>query len=114
MTIFKGHTPEFWDERYVQFAPKTRSRVHQAMFQALKPGGVLILEAYRPEQIEYQSQYNSGGPPLISMLYDAQMLRQDFRKAEILNLTETTTQLSEGQYHNGEAAVIRAVLCKKN
>lgn len=98
---------------FLHFAPNTRSQMHRAMLQALKPSGILILEAYNLKQIEYQAKYSSGGPPNVTMLYNAQMLQQDFAQAEVLYLSETITQLSEGKYHNGSAAVIRAVIRKK-
>lgn len=46
------------------------------------------------------------------MLYEPKMLRQDFSESEILELTETVTELHEGQYHDGKASVIRLVLQK--
>jgi hypothetical protein len=46
------------------------------------------------------------------MLYQPEMLREDFAGGEIIELTETTTELHEGQYHNGKASVIRLVLQK--
>ena len=35
---------------YLHFAPEVRQRMHQSMLRALKPGGLLILEAFNPEQ----------------------------------------------------------------
>lgn len=95
---------------YLHFAPNVREQMHQSMLKALKPGGLLLLEAFNPDQIQYQRDYNSGGPPVLEMLYNPQMLRQDFSGGEILELTETDTELREGQYHHGRASVIRMVL----
>ena len=36
---------------YVHFPPEVRARMHRRMFEALKPGGVLILEAFTPAQL---------------------------------------------------------------
>lgn len=91
---------------YVHFPPEVRARMHRAMFNALKPGGVLILEAFTPEQLKYKS----GGPPVAEMLYTADLLRIDFAGAEILVLEERVTDLAEGKYHHGPAAVVRLVL----
>lgn len=91
---------------YIHFPPAVRVAMHRAMFQALKPGGVLILEAFTPEQLKY----TSGGPPVAEMLYTADMLRIDFAGGEILQLGERITDLAEGQYHRGPAAVVRLVL----
>jgi SAM-dependent methyltransferase len=97
---------------YVHFAPDTRQQVHRSMLDSLKPGGLIILEGFNPDQIQYQRDYNSGGPNNPVMLYDPEMLRQDFVEGEILELTETITELHEGQYHDGKAAVVRLVLKK--
>ncbi len=97
---------------YVHFAPEVRQQIHRSMLKALKPGGLIVLEAFNLEQLQYQREYDSGGPPIREMLYQPEMLRQDFAGGEIVELTETTTQLHEGQYHEGKASVIRLVLQK--
>jgi 2-polyprenyl-3-methyl-5-hydroxy-6-metoxy-1,4-benzoquinol methylase len=97
---------------YVHFAPDVRQQVHRSMLGSLKPGGLIILEGFNPDQIQYQRDYNSGGPNNPAMLYDPAMLRQDFVEGEILELMETITELHEGQYHDGKASVVRLVLKK--
>lgn len=94
---------------YLHFPPEMRRRLHRAMLAALKPGGLLVLEAFRLEQLRYQAEHDSGGPPKEDMLYDAVMLREDFPGAEMLDLEETTTELREGAFHAGPAAVVRGV-----
>jgi 2-polyprenyl-3-methyl-5-hydroxy-6-metoxy-1,4-benzoquinol methylase len=91
---------------YIHFPPPVRAIMHRAMFNALKPGGVLILEAFTPDQLKYRS----GGPPVAEMLYTPELLRIDFAGAEILHLDERVTELAEGKYHRGPAAVVRLVL----
>lgn len=93
---------------FIHFLPAHRARMHAAMLGALKPGGVLIMEAFHPDQL----QFNSGGPPVFEMLYTAEMLRADFADAEILLLEEQHTGLAEGMYHRGTAAVVRLV-CRR-
>ena len=91
---------------YVHFMPEHRARMHHAMLAALKPGGILILEAFTPGQLAYAS----GGPTVSAMLYTADMLRADFGAGEILFLEEKITRLEEGRYHRGEASVVSLVL----
>jgi len=91
---------------FIHFPPEVRARMHRRMFDALKPGGVLILEAFTPEQLTYKS----GGPPVAEMLYTADMLRIDFAGGEILLIEELVTELAEGKYHRGPGAVVRLVL----
>lgn len=93
---------------FIHFLPEYRARMHANMLRALKTGGVLILEAFTPEQLRYKT----GGPPVEEMLYTADMLRQDFAHAVILQLEETLTDLDEGPYHRGRAAVVRLVIRK--
>jgi len=95
---------------YLHFSPNVRQKMHQAMLHSLKPGGLLLLEAFNPQQLEYQRQYNSGGPKVLDMLYYPEMLRQDFAEGEILELTEAIAELHEGSYHEGKASVVRMVL----
>lgn len=90
---------------FIHFMPEFRARMHASMLRALKPGGILIIEAFTPKQLEYRT----GGPPVREMLYTAEMLREDFKSGEILHLEETLTDLSEGPYHRGRAAVVRLV-----
>lgn len=93
---------------YAHFSPAHRTAMHARMYAALKPGGVLILEAFTPKQLEYKT----GGPQDPAMLYTAEMLRSDFAGEEILLLEESLPALSEGPYHRGTAAVVRLVLHK--
>ena len=90
---------------YVHFPSDIRPALHQRMLQCLKPGGLLIEEAFHKRQLNF----NSGGPPSEDMLYTQEILRDDAAGAEILLLEETDTTLDEGRYHSGDAAVLRLV-----
>lgn len=94
---------------FVHFAAADRKRVHAAMAAALRPGGVLILEAFRPEQLTF----SSGGPKDQSMLYAAGELADDFAALDIALLEETETTLDEGPFHQGRGAVVRLVAVNK-
>lgn len=93
---------------FAHFPMALRWHVHQHVVHALKPGGTLILEAFSPAQVHY----NSGGPKDISMLYTASTLRQDFNQLHIHYCEEVLTTLHEGVYHQGMAAVVRLVAQK--
>lgn len=95
---------------FAHFPPGERARMHASMLRALKPGGLLILEAFTPQQLQYQS----GGPRSLEMLYTADMLRSDFASAVIHELAETITDLDEGPYHRGRAAVVQLLACRAN
>lgn len=90
---------------FIHFGPDQRAAMHRAMLEAVRPGGLVLMEAFRPEQLAFAS----GGPPLREMLYDAATLRSDFAGADILELEEVETDLDEGPFHAGRAATIRLV-----
>jgi SAM-dependent methyltransferase len=111
--VYADLTTWLWPERefdavvavHLHLPPAARRQVHQAMLRALKPGGVLILEAFDVEQINY----SSGGPNRLDMLYSAEMLEEDFVAAEMLLLERAQVVLDEGVYHHGVAEVVRMV-----
>jgi cyclopropane fatty-acyl-phospholipid synthase-like methyltransferase len=90
---------------FVHFQPAQRRAIHRACLKALKPGGQVIMEAFTPEQLEHPS----GGPPREEMLFTESMLREDFAGAEIEQLESIQTELAEGKYHRGSAAVLHLI-----
>ena len=90
---------------FVHLPPDCRSIIHGSMLRALKPGGILILEAFSPAQL----QYTSGGPKQIELLYTNEILRRDFAGAEILMLAESVVELEEGPRHSGPGGVVRGI-----
>lgn len=94
---------------FVQFAdPEMRARLFANVIHALKPGGILILQGYTPKQLEFKT----GGPPFVSHLYTANMLREAFAAMQIIELREYETELTEGTQHHGHSAVIGLVARK--
>ena len=90
---------------FLHLPPDVRAVVHARMLQAAKPGGIVILEGFRPEQLAH----GTGGPKDEAMLYSPSMLRHDFAEAEILSLESAEPTLSEGPFHAGQAATVRLV-----
>ena len=95
---------------YFHLVASERRRVHAAALAALKPGRLIVLEAFRPEQIERQQAGSRGGPRDAALLYRLEDLRQDFESAKILELDEVETDLREGALHLGPSAVVRAII----
>ncbi|MEP9351828.1 class I SAM-dependent methyltransferase [Xanthobacter sp. KR7-225] len=88
--------------------PDARERVFAAMKAALKPGGLLILEGYRPEQIAYRT----GGPSDPAWHYTEDLLRGAFGDFEIIELSSYDAALDEGKRHKGMSALIDLVARK--
>jgi len=94
---------------YAHFPPVLRLEMHQKVITWLKPGGTVILEAFHPKQLAY----NSGGPKDENMLYTAEMLQKDFSQLTIQMLEEVEIQLNEGLYHIGAGYATRMVAKKQ-
>ncbi len=97
---------------YFHLPEKHRANVHRWAASAIKPGGLIVIEGFRPAQIELQKLEDSGGPSDVRMLFSPEMLRADFASFEVLQCDETETMLEEGPFHTGRAAVIRFVARK--
>jgi 2-polyprenyl-3-methyl-5-hydroxy-6-metoxy-1,4-benzoquinol methylase len=90
---------------FIHLPPAIRGRVHALAQAALKPGGVVIIEAFTPRQLTR----SSGGPKKLDMLFEAAMLRADFPAIAWESLEELDTDLAEGSLHRGSAAVVRGL-----
>ena len=94
---------------FIQFAdPDMRARIFEKVHQALKPGGIFILQGYTAKQLEYKT----GGPSLIEHLYTEEMIRELCHGFEILRLQCYEKELSEGARHAGMSALLGMVAKK--
>lgn len=97
-----------WDAIIAVFAhlpPPVRRRVHRAIPKALRPSGVLLLEAYTPAQL----QHGTGGPPSLPMLMTLDELREDLAGLHLELGHEIEREVVEGRYHDGKAAVVQVI-----
>ncbi|WP_372642721.1 class I SAM-dependent methyltransferase [Ancylomarina sp.] len=94
IALIYAHVPE--DKRKVY---------HQLIAKYLKPDGILILEGFSKGQLGKES----GGPGQIGMLFSKENLLDDFSELETIKLQELDLELSEGEFHQGTASVIRYV-----
>lgn len=103
-TIQPGH----WSgivATFVHLPPPLRRQVHAAVLAGLRPGGVYLLEAYHPDQL----QHGTGGPRDISLLMTLADLRHDLHGLDLIHARELTRSVVEGQAHTGLAAVVQVV-----
>lgn len=90
---------------YAHVSEDKRKHYHQLISKYLKPGGVLILEGFSKEQLSKKS----GGPGQLGLLFSKENLLADFSGLETISLEEMDVELSEGEFHQGKASVIRYV-----
>lgn len=88
---------------YAHFSSHIREEIHRKCILSLKKGGHIILEAFSPAQLKYQS----FGPKDPAMLYSPEMLTLDFSPLQSIICLQKSTILAEGPFHNGQAEIIR-------
>lgn len=99
---------------YAHFPADKKSNFHKKFSSYLKPGGIVILEGFSKNNLEYVAKNEKiGGPRNIDMLLSCEEIEQDFEGFETLYLAEEEIELHEGLYHNGVGSVMRYVGRKK-
>lgn len=94
---------------FVQFAdPAQRQRLFDGMIAPLKPDGLLIVQGYTPQQLDYKT----GGPGRLDHLYTSAMMRAAFGALDILELRDYDSVLAEGSAHVGRSALLGMVARK--
>jgi SAM-dependent methyltransferase len=94
---------------FFQFAgPETRAAVFAGIKQALKPGGLLLMQGYRVGQLKY----GTGGPPHESHHWTRALIEEHFSDMASLEITEHDSVIREGAHHVGMSALIDVVARK--
>ena len=94
---------------FFQFAaPPDRDRIFAGIKRTLKRGGLLLLEGYRPKQLEYKT----GGPGILENLYTREILEAAFGDFASLDIREYDAELHEGAGHGGMSALVDLVAVK--
>jgi len=86
-----------------------RNRLYPRIERALRPNGMIILEAYS----EGQLSRDTGGPRDADMLMSVDKLRREFPNLEPVLLREVERHVSEGEGHSGMASVVQFIARKK-
>ena len=88
---------------FIQFAdPPFRQRIFDGIKTALKPGGLLLMQGYRPEQLNYRT----GGPSQVENLYTTALLEDSFSDFASVEINEHDSMVDEGGGHAGMSALI--------
>jgi len=94
---------------FIQFLPPNeRDAVFADMQSSVVPGGLFLLEGYRPEQVDY----GTGGPPRRDHMYTRDWLERVFAGWEIVLLDSYDAEIDEGSAHSGKSALIDLVARK--
>ena len=93
---------------FIFAAPAQRPVFFANLKGALKPGGLLLMQGYRPEQLKYRT----GGPPDVERLLTGAILQQGFGDMTELDIREHDSPISEGTAHVGMSALIDLVAKK--
>lgn len=97
---------------YAHFPADVKSSFHKLLSSYVKPGGIVIFEAFSKNHLALKNE-KAGGPKDINMLFSVEEIQHDFSNFEILYLKEEEVELSEGLFHNGISSVVRFVGRKK-
>jgi len=104
-------TPAWWSAVVSIFAhlPRAvRAPLHRRVVEGLQPGGMFVLEAYTPAQL----QYKTGGPATLELLMDLPSLLQELRGLDFHIAREIEREVQEGLLHCGRSAVVQVLASK--
>lgn len=90
---------------YAHFDAEERKEIHQHLIRFLKPGGILIFEAFSKKQLNY----SSGGPKNPDMLFSKGEIKKEFNGLTIEYMEELEIEQQEGKYHQAKSSVIRMI-----
>lgn len=85
-----------------------RAPLHRRVVEGLQPGGMFVLEAYTPAQL----QYKTGGPATIELLMDLPTLSDELRGLDFHIAREIEREVQEGLLHRGRSAVVQILASK--
>ena len=90
---------------FIHFAGAERDMFFANLKAAPKPGGLLLMESYRPAQLNYRT----GGPPDAERMYTRDLLKAAFNDFAEVDIREYDSVVSEGTAHVGMSALIDLV-----
>jgi SAM-dependent methyltransferase len=86
-----------------------RKRLYPLVERSLKPGGIILLEAYTLAQLPK----TTGGPKDPDLLMSAAGLRQEFRGCEVILARELDRHIAEGGHRAGGFGSVVQFIAKK-
>lgn len=93
---------------FCHLSESNRSALYQSIEQALKPGGIFLLESYNKKQLEF----DTGGPRELSYLLSLYELKKAFKNFEMIVAQDVERAIVEGNSHNGISSVTQFIASK--
>lgn len=103
--------PESWDvitSIFCHIPPALRRALHRQVVAGLRPGGMLVLEAYHPAQLNY----GTGGPASTELTVTLDALQEELSGLRFLQAQELLREVIEGRLHTGTGAVVQILAAK--
>jgi SAM-dependent methyltransferase len=100
--------PASWDgivSIFCHLPSAKRPALYKKIMQGLKPGGILVLEAFTPAQLER----GTGGPKDADRLLTLAELKDAFKKLDFKHAAELERAIDEGSLHQGVCSVVQLV-----
>ena len=100
--------PESWEgivSIWAHLPRPIRTRLYGQAARGLVPGGVFVLMAYTPAQLEY----GTGGPSDPALLVELSSLREDLPGLDLVIGREFIREVHEGTLHDGRSAVVQVL-----
>ena len=95
---------------FAHLPSKQRNIGYRKISDALREGGLLIVEGFAESHLQYKEQNaDAGGPGKRDLLLSKEGLLVDFSGLEVLELEEKEVVLREGAFHQGASKVLRFV-----
>ena len=82
-----------------------RRRVYADVAAGLRPGGVVLVESYTPDQL----RFGTGGPKDVDLMPTLAQLRTELPGLLFEHAVETVREVHEGAGHGGQSAVLQVV-----
>ena len=102
---------ERWDlveSIFAHVPPRLRRSLLRRVVASLKSGGVLLLEAYTPDQVGSGTE----GPPVVELTTTVESLREELAPLEFVHAQEPDRDVLEGTGHTGHGAVVQVIARK--
>lgn len=100
--------PGQWDgivSIFCHLPPEVRQPLYRAVVKGLRPGGVLVLEAYTPQQIAN----GTGGPKTTDLTLSLADARKDLEGLRFVHAVEMERDVVEGSLHTGRSHVVQII-----